>query len=419
MTNVSLDAHPTVAQQEVVVIPARDTIRVLPPTPTPSSQAEEHRLAALERFDLPGRSLQHQLEGIARLAQQITQTPYVLVNIIDRDHQVTACAVGAPARTIAREKSLCHHTVIKNDLLYLPDTLSDPRFRHHPAVAGDSGNSRMYAGAPLITDDGQALGVLCVVDTQPHELTPSQLEALRLLATQAVTVLELERHARLLTRTYTDLEDFASMVVRDVQHPLAQAIAEAELTADYVLVGSPLAGQALSNLHAMLQNSRQILEGVVTAAGTHHCPAQFAPYDLNVLAEQAVDAVQKSLPVNPTRVVITRLPTAEVDASLMLHVLHTLIINAMHNVDLTANPMVHISARESGKGCVIIIDDSGHGQTATPDGVRLSQGIEEPRLGLATCRRIAERHNGHLWFEDSHMGGVRVCLYLPTTQSPG
>lgn len=414
------------------------------PSLYPNPSHEQHRLAALARFDIASKPLQRDLEGLSRLAQILTNTPLALINIIGRDEQVTVCSVGVQLPPVARESSLCHHTVLKHDLLYLPDTLADPRFVDHPMVNGQLSAARMYAGAPLLTEDGQALGALCVADLVVHELSDAQLEALRELAAQVVSTLELHRHASLLARSYSDLEDFAGLVARDVHRPLVKAIDHTETLADYLLVGSPLTGETLRQLHGALTDTRNILDEVMGTTAAHNSPAHFAPHDLNLIADHAVDQVQHSLPHNPTRVFITRLPTVEVDEQMMLHLLRTLVTNAMLNVDAQQRPTVQISARESGRGWVIIVEDSGMGEevcaggevssgslttaasaaaTASPDSSpdspgdsTLMQGYEQPRLGLAICRRIIERHNGHLWFEDSTLGGVRVCLYLPTTQ---
>lgn len=462
--------HPATTLQNPRVPPPA-AVEQAPPTPAervrvsqasildryPAPGDEEHRLAALARFDIANQSLQRELEGLARLAQHITTTPYAMVNIVSRDQQITVCAVGIEVPSVPRVYSLCNDTVIKHDLLYIPDLLNDEQFHNHPIISSALGVVRMYAGAPLLTDDGQALGALCVADVEPHELDEHQREALRDLADQVVTVLELQRHAALLSRAYADLEDFIGLVVRDLRHPLTQATEQTEALADLLVVGSPLTGEALRGLHSSLLGTQEVVQEVLEATGLPTTAARMQMHDLNQIADQAVDQVQRNQPSNPTRVFITRLPTVQVDQELMVQVFRTLVTNAMVSVVATSNPMVQISARESGRGWVIIVDDSGSkspgsesgaatrfgdqtphsGEDATHTAVQAATSTGqttlpapppistvphpnghtyEPKLGLATCRRIVERHHGHLWFEDSELGGGRVCLYLPTTQ---
>jgi adenylate cyclase len=77
-------------------------------------------------------------------------------------------------------------------VLVVPDMTQDPRFDRVGVVVGDP-HCRFYCGVPLITDEGYALGTLCVMDFEPRRLTFEQTEALRRLSRQVLTLLELRR----------------------------------------------------------------------------------------------------------------------------------------------------------------------------------------------------------------------------------
>ncbi len=85
--------------------------------------------------------------------------------------------------------------LLRPALFIVPDASQDERFADNPLVTGPP-HIRFYAGAPLLTRDGQALGTLCVMDRVPRQLSPSQQEALSALSRQVMAQLELHRYAR-------------------------------------------------------------------------------------------------------------------------------------------------------------------------------------------------------------------------------
>jgi len=133
-------------------------------------------------------------DEIAELAAQICDCPAALISFIDPSRQWMKAKYGLPAELseCPREISVCKVTICNNDILYVPDLLSDERFNTSPLVTGGL-KLRFYCGVPLITQDGYALGTLCVVDFKSRELSFEQREALRRLSRQTMVHLELRR----------------------------------------------------------------------------------------------------------------------------------------------------------------------------------------------------------------------------------
>ena len=162
------------------------------PQPIPASEAE--RLATLALYEVLDTPPEFAHDALTELAAQICQCPVALISLIDERRQWFKSKYGFPAdfTECPREMTVCTTTICSNDLLYVPDLTRDPRFKDLPIVTGEP-HLRFYCGMPLINRDGHALGTLCVVDFEPHELSPSQREAVRRLAQQAMAQLELRR----------------------------------------------------------------------------------------------------------------------------------------------------------------------------------------------------------------------------------
>lgn len=139
-------------------------------------------------------------DDIVRLAAVICEVPIALVSLIDRDRQWFKACVGLDVRETPRDEAVCDHVIRRPDaLLEVPDLSSDPRFAHFPAVIGDEG-LRFYAGMPLVTPGGAAIGTVCVVDRVPRSLSDEQRAALEALARLTINLLEGRQREHVLER---------------------------------------------------------------------------------------------------------------------------------------------------------------------------------------------------------------------------
>jgi class 3 adenylate cyclase len=155
---------------------------------------EADRLAALTLYRVLDTPPEFAHDALTELAAQIYNCPVALISLLDERRQWFKSKYGFPAdfAECPREVTVCNTTICSNDLLYVADLTRDPRFKDLPIVTGEP-YIRFYCGMPLINRDGYALGTLCVIDFEPHELSPSQREAIRRLAQQAMAQLELHR----------------------------------------------------------------------------------------------------------------------------------------------------------------------------------------------------------------------------------
>jgi anti-sigma regulatory factor (Ser/Thr protein kinase) len=154
---------------------------------------ESARLEALRRYRILDTEPEKAFDDLALLASEICATPVALISLIDAERQWFKARVGLSVQETSRSIAFCNHAIQQRELFVVPDALSDARFRNNPLVMAEP-RIRFYAGVPLITPEGHALGTLCVVDRQPRDLTPQQEAALRALKRQAEGQLELRRN---------------------------------------------------------------------------------------------------------------------------------------------------------------------------------------------------------------------------------
>ena len=133
-------------------------------------------------------------DELASLAALICDAPIALITLIDEDRQWFKSKVGVNLSETPRNISFCAHAIVKQDMMIVPDAKKDKRFKNNPLVVA-APKIRFYAGMPLITPDGHALGTLCVVDLKPRQLSEAQKNALTVLARHVMTQLEIRRHA--------------------------------------------------------------------------------------------------------------------------------------------------------------------------------------------------------------------------------
>lgn len=186
---------------------------------------ESARLAELARYGILDAEPDEAFDDLAAIAAAVCDTPIAMVNLIGRDRQWTKAAVGMEPQECPRSEAFCAHSIlVPGEPLVVPDAREDPRFAANRWVQGPPG-VRFYAGAPLVTPAGHALGALCVLDVRPRQLEPHRLHALARLARQAVAQMQL-RYAYAELRHHAEERAWYEQQMESTQRQLAEENAQ-------------------------------------------------------------------------------------------------------------------------------------------------------------------------------------------------
>lgn len=159
----------------------------------PILPTEVERLKALSEYGLADEKPLPSLDSVARIAARMFGMPVAAVNMIGSDHVFFAASIGIGEVDMSRDASFCAHAITQDGVMVVPDATADERFHDNPLVTGSAG-LRFYAGVPLLSPNGLALGALCVIDSKPHEdFSEDDRTRLRELANMASDRLELRR----------------------------------------------------------------------------------------------------------------------------------------------------------------------------------------------------------------------------------
>ncbi len=176
----------------------------------PIPMNEYDRLEALLELDVLDTPPNERLDEIVGLAADLCGAPMAALSLVDSNRQWFKSSRGLPCSETSRDDAFCAHTIMSESVMVVSDARTDARFFDNRLVTEEG--FRFYAGAPLISLSGHAIGTICVIDTVARSIEPWQQKMLEILARQAMAQLQLHR----LVDDHNDVLDDLDMAHRNL-----------------------------------------------------------------------------------------------------------------------------------------------------------------------------------------------------------
>lgn len=181
----------------------------------PVPENEEQRVQTLLDLQVLDSLPSPVFDSITELAASICGTDIALISLVDAERQWFKSRLGFEPSETGRDEAFCSHTIMDSkSVLVVNDATRDPRFAQLPLVR--SGSVRFYAGAPITTASGKALGAVCVLDPEKKGLSEVQTRQLQHLANLTMGLIENEALRRREARMILDLVRKNEQIIRSV-----------------------------------------------------------------------------------------------------------------------------------------------------------------------------------------------------------
>ena len=423
---------PTIHERSLLSAAATNNPTAIPALPDVDSSRRDHeRLSAVLQTQLLDTPAEESFDRLTRLAAKLVKVPATFISVVDeqRDYYKSCFGFSDPLST-TRElegRTFCHFALVSSGPLLISDTMADPVFREVATV--QSLGVRAYAGIPLITDSGQAIGSFCAIDFVPREWTPLEVEILTELAGSALREIKLrgalneaETQTRAAQEATRAREEVLAVVAHDLRTPLnffkmgTQLVAEDPAGADNkeLLVRMERAVDLMSRLIDDLLEVAKIEAGVLIV--------ELRPVRAEMLLDDAFSML-KPLAERHSIALTMRaepdLPPVLADYERILRVFTNLVVNAVKFSP--PNSDVQVTASRQRKSMVrFCVSDTGAG--IAPEHLpklfdRFWQADGADRrgagLGLAIAKEIVAAHGGTIDVTSTLAKGSDFYFDLP------
>jgi len=388
----------------------------------------QERLYVLNKYDILDSLPEQEYDEITRLAATLCDTPIALVSLLDDHRQFFKSRYGTDIVETPIEFSFCETAIATpSKMTVVNDARLDSRFHENPLVTGDP-NIVFYAGMPLISEEGKAIGTLCIIDTKPKNLSDEQIHSLRALANQVQNLLNLRirnknlKESRNQLKNYArSMEDFAFLAAHNLNNALS--LVEQNLTLinlKYFEKWDDEDKMFINSLHsgsAKIKSLNDVLFDFVKIE--HHKPS-YSFTDINNLLDRLIPKLATEFSVLNPKVTYGNFAINLWPEEALEIIFRNLISNAFRFKSLATLPEITIEIEEQEEQWKFSVIDNGIGIPEHSQEIifepfkRLHHKSEYSGfgLGLTSCRKIIAKYDGKIWAESMEGIGSKFSFTI-------
>jgi hypothetical protein len=389
---------------------------------------EIERLKDLHSYQLLDGLPDEDYDLITKLASDICGTSISLITLIDSKKQVFKSRQGIDLKETSRDIAFCAHAIhTPEKLLIVNDATLDERFKENPLVTKDP-KLVFYAGMPLMSKKGYALGTLCVFDNKPKVLSTSQIQSLKSLAKLVERLFESRKKSLELEKVYSQLEaqknqteEIAYAIAHDLKNPLDSIQGFLELLQRET--ETSLGEEALQYIDYATQSTHKMTGLIYEILDFAKLTSQknvIESVDVEPIIESIIDLNLPIIKSNTIAINYSELPKIYTSKTLFSIVLRNLIGNAIKYRSIVKSLVIEIKIEDESDQWVIHISDNGLGiKKSNQDKIfrpfykEDSQSDAGVGMGLAVCKKIILNLGGDIWVTSEPGTGSTFNFNLP------
>lgn len=388
------------------------------------TSAEEERIKALRRYDVPDTLPDESLDKLTKLATHLFKVPIAMISMVDREGIWFKSKYGTDMQQLKRDDGLCAAVIKTGDFYLVENAATDPRTMAHPLVSGEFG-LKFYAAYPLITIEGHHLGAFCIMDKMPRKLNIEETVLLKDLRDIAMDHMELKLASRTLASRHNQI---LNTTAHDLRNPLTTIPVRADLiklkkhdpeTVDVMCDQIKMASLSMVGIIDELLQSGSMEAGQIQLLVMR---VSISSLVANIVAMNQPLAERKGQCINfsaQTEAIING------DEGKLSEIVDNLINNAIKYAPVDTNIDVRVTSSEAQ--VIIEVEDEGPGLTAEDKKhlfqrfTRLSAqptgGEHSTGLGLSIVKVLVQAHGGQIHAESEGAGrGAKFVVRLPLSK---